>query len=184
MRVQDMIPSSKAEKIIHYDARCYSGQFSNDGNFFFCCAQDFKVRMYDTSNPHDWKHYKTVRFIGGQWTITDATLSPDNKYLAISSLQKQVTLAPTDPNDKSEPLVLDFASRGSSSHGRFSVSFSSVRSHYQSMTLLLTNLVRYTLFDSPGTVEKLLLVQVIDLSESTTSRLNSLFSGYINTRTM
>jgi WD repeat-containing protein 23 len=55
---QGMIPSSKADTIIHYNARCYSGQFSNDGNFFFSCAQDFRVRMYDTSNPYDWKYYK------------------------------------------------------------------------------------------------------------------------------
>lgn len=55
---QDMIPESSADTIIHYNARCYSGQFSDDGNFFFSCAQDFRVRMYDTSNPYDWKYYK------------------------------------------------------------------------------------------------------------------------------
>jgi len=55
---QGMIPESAADTIIHYNARCYSGQFSDDGNFFFSCAQDFKVRMYDTSNPYDWKYYK------------------------------------------------------------------------------------------------------------------------------
>jgi WD repeat-containing protein 23 len=55
---QGLIPSSKADTIIHYNACCYSGQFSNDGNFFFSCAQDFRVRMYDTSNPYNWKYYK------------------------------------------------------------------------------------------------------------------------------
>ena len=55
---QDMIPESVADTIIHYNARCYSGQFSDDGNFFFSCAQDFRVRMYDTSNPYNWKYYK------------------------------------------------------------------------------------------------------------------------------
>ncbi|KAK7731379.1 hypothetical protein SLS57_001318 [Botryosphaeria dothidea] len=84
---QGLIPSSKADTIIHYDARCYSGQFSNDGNFFFSCAQDFKVRMYDTSNPYKWKYYKTVEYPYGQWTITDASLSPDNKFLAYSSIR-------------------------------------------------------------------------------------------------
>jgi WD repeat-containing protein 23 len=54
----NMIPESTADTIIHYNARCYSGQFSDDGNFFFSCAQDFRVRMYDTSNPYDWKYYK------------------------------------------------------------------------------------------------------------------------------
>ena len=52
---QGMIPESVADTIIHYNARCYSGQFSDDGNFFFSCAQDFHVRMYDTSNPYSWK---------------------------------------------------------------------------------------------------------------------------------
>lgn len=104
-----MIPSSAADTIIHYDARCYSGQFSDDGNFFFSCGQDFRVRMYDTSNPYQWKYYKTVIYPGGQWTITDATLSPDNRYLAYSSIRSLVCLAPTDPNDDSEPWLLDFS---------------------------------------------------------------------------
>lgn len=63
---QDMIPESVADTIIHYNARCYSGQFSDDGNFFFSCAQDFRVRMYDTSNPYDWKYYK----VGGRPHLT------------------------------------------------------------------------------------------------------------------
>ncbi|KAK8204956.1 WD40-repeat-containing domain protein [Phyllosticta capitalensis] len=109
---QSLIPSSKADTIIHYDARCYSGQFSNDGNFFFSCAQDFKVRMYDTSNPYKWKYYKTVDYPFGQWTITDASLSPDNKFLAYSSIRNVVCLAPTDPSDNSDPHLLDFSSSG------------------------------------------------------------------------
>ena len=110
-----MIPSTKADAIIHYNSRCYSGQFSDDGNFFFSCAQDFKVRMYDTANPFDWKYYKTVVYPFGQWTITDATLSPDNKYLAYSSIRSNVCLASTDPNDNNEPWMLDFADTGSRS---------------------------------------------------------------------
>jgi WD repeat-containing protein 23 len=61
---QDMIPESVADTIIHYESRCYSGQFSDDGNFFFSCAQDFRVRMYDTSNPYDWKYYKVSLSLG------------------------------------------------------------------------------------------------------------------------
>ncbi|KAK2757330.1 hypothetical protein FQN54_004844 [Arachnomyces sp. PD_36] len=108
-RAQDMIPGTVADKIIHYNSRCYSGQFSDDGNFFFSCAQDFNVRMYDTSNPYDWKYYKTVRYPFGQWTITDATLSPDNRFLAYSSIRHMVSLAATDPHDKSDPTLLDFS---------------------------------------------------------------------------
>ena len=106
---QDMIPSTQADTIIHYDRRCYSGQFSDDGNFFFSCSQDFIVRMYDTSNPYDWRHYKSVEYPFPQWTITDATLSPDNKYLAYTSIRSMVCLAPTDPSTDHEPYILEFA---------------------------------------------------------------------------
>jgi DDB1- and CUL4-associated factor 11 len=121
--IQHRLPSSTADQIIHYDNRCYSGQFSDDGNFFFACAQDFKVRLYDTSNPYDWKYNKTVHYPYGQWTITDATLSPDNKFLAYSSIRSMVCLAPTDESDdmKSQPFLLDFSHMGqrsgSNAHG-------------------------------------------------------------------
>ncbi|KAJ5930454.1 hypothetical protein N7466_005947 [Penicillium verhagenii] len=130
---QHMIPGSAADKIIHYDTRSYSGQFSDDGNFFFCCAQDFKVRMYDTSNPYEWKYYKTVDYPFGQWTITDATLSPDNRHLVYSSIRSQAYLASTDPEDDGDPTVLDFSlppgqrrrrSWGSSHFGIWSLRFS------------------------------------------------------------
>ena len=111
---KDLLPCSKADRIIHYGSRCYSGQFSDDGNFFFSCAQDFKVRMYDTSNPYAWKYYKTVIYPYGQWTITDATLSPDNRYLAYSSIRSTVCLSPTDPGSHSEPWLLDFSDVGGS----------------------------------------------------------------------
>lgn len=106
--MQGLIPASTPDKIIHYDNRCYSGQFSEDGDFFFSCSQDFKVRMYDTSNPFDWKYYKSVDYPFGQWTITDATLSPNNKLLAYSSIKNIVCLAPTDPANQSPPTMLDF----------------------------------------------------------------------------
>ncbi|KAL1642844.1 hypothetical protein SLS61_009550 [Didymella pomorum] len=120
---QDMIPESVADTIIHYNARCYSGQFSDDGNFFFSCAQDFRVRMYDTSNPYDWKYYKSVVYPYGQWTITDASLSPDNRFLAYSSIRSIVCLAGTDPADDSEPNLLDFSHLGTGSTRGFHTYF-------------------------------------------------------------
>ncbi|PHH87540.1 hypothetical protein CDD83_8730 [Cordyceps sp. RAO-2017] len=111
---QSMIPGTRAEQIIHYDDPVYSGQFSDDGNFFFSCSQDFKVRMYDTSNPYRWKHYKTISYPWGQWTLTDASLSPDNRWLAYTSIQSMVSIAPTDPNDTGDPYTLDLDGGGRS----------------------------------------------------------------------
>lgn len=84
-----------------------------------------RVRMYDTSNPYSWKYYKTAEHSHGSWTITDATLSPDNKYLAYSSLTPLVYLANTSPEDDS-PHILNFSQglhRGSR-WGVWSVRFS------------------------------------------------------------
>ena len=107
-----MIPSSNADMIIHYNQPVYSGQFSDDGNFFFSANKDYRVRMYDTSNPYKWRYYKTVEYPFGQWTLTDASLSPDNRYLAYTSIRSTVCLAPTDPNDMGDPYNLDLSDMG------------------------------------------------------------------------
>ncbi|CAK7274375.1 hypothetical protein SEPCBS57363_006130 [Sporothrix epigloea] len=104
---QSSIPDSEADLIMQYPAPVYLGQFSDDGNFFYNATKDFRVRMYDTSNVNEWKHYKTVVHPAGRWTMTDADLSPDNKWLAFTSMMPQVCLAPTDPNDKGEPYLLN-----------------------------------------------------------------------------
>ncbi|SPO03780.1 related to WD repeat protein [Cephalotrichum gorgonifer] len=105
--VQSMIPSGRAETVIHFQSPVYSGQFSDDGDFFFACGHDFRVRLYDTSNPYAWKHYKTVDHPYAQWTLTDASLSPDNRWLAYTSLTPSICLTPTDPQDEGDPYTLD-----------------------------------------------------------------------------
>ena len=81
--------------------------------------------MYDTSNPYDWKHYKTVKYPGGRWTITDATLSPDNKMLAYSSIDN-VVYASNTSSEMEETVELDFAAsvrgnRNAMDRGQFGV---------------------------------------------------------------
>jgi WD repeat-containing protein 23 len=106
---QAMLPSSRPEKTIYFPAPVCCGQFSDDGNFFYACVKDLRVRMYDTSDPYNWKHYKTADYPFGQWTLTDADLSPDNKWLAYSSLQSHVAFAPTDPNDTGDAYTLNLS---------------------------------------------------------------------------
>ena len=115
-----MLPRSKAEFVMHYDSRCYSGQFSHDGNFFYSCCQDLKLRMYDTSNPYNWRYYKSVAFPNGRWTITDATLSPDNKMVAYSSLSPIVYTTNTSSGD-GETIAHNFYKNQAPGHGWFGV---------------------------------------------------------------
>lgn len=72
------------------------------------------VRLYDTSNPYKWKYYKSLTHPSSSWTITDASLSPDNRKLAYSSIASTVCLASTDPAKDEYPLQLDFAYMGRS----------------------------------------------------------------------
>ncbi|ODA78623.1 hypothetical protein RJ55_06005 [Drechmeria coniospora] len=120
---QSMIPGTRADKIIHYDDPVYSGQFSDDGRFFYSCCQDFKVRIYDTSHPTEWEHYKTASFPSGIWTLTDATLSSDNRWLAYTSIQSLVSITSTDPADSADPHILHLEGTGRSGDGNGPESF-------------------------------------------------------------
>jgi WD repeat-containing protein 23 len=54
----------------------------------------------------------------GQWTITDASLSTDNRFLAYSSLGHIVCLSSTDVNSQQEQRALDFTNITSSTRRR------------------------------------------------------------------
>ncbi|KNE68798.1 hypothetical protein AMAG_13439 [Allomyces macrogynus ATCC 38327] len=100
------LPSAREGHVAaRYRARPYSGQFSVDGRFFYACTQDFLVHLYDSTDPERLIKYKTARGQVGQWTITDATLSPDNQFLAYSSISPIVHLARTDRDDDTQVLL-------------------------------------------------------------------------------
>ena len=59
---QDLIPRSKADLIVNLNARCYSGQFSEDGSFFFVVQLVRRVTLDWRLNHHgnktladDWR---------------------------------------------------------------------------------------------------------------------------------
>ncbi|KAK7202993.1 WD40-repeat-containing domain protein [Myxozyma melibiosi] len=119
---KNMIPHAVDRSYIPFLARNYSGQFSEDGSFFFTASQDFKVRMFDTSN-HDfpWKLYKTVHVEMARWTVTDASLSNDNRFIAYSSIAPTVHLASTSPDDEGGQEALDFGEGLDNIHRGFGI---------------------------------------------------------------
>lgn len=95
-----------------------------DSSFFYTCTQDFRVQMYDTTAansrrtlrmddgpnmPRRSRYYssfgttqytslkpiKTIQGRMGNWTITDANLSPDNQWMIYSSITPLVHLVST-----------------------------------------------------------------------------------------
>lgn len=112
------------------------------------------VRLYDTSNPYKWKYYKSLKHPTSSWTITDASLSPDNRRLAYSSVASTVCLASTDPSNDEDPSQLDFAYMGRSGtrrRGSFGVSHSvKVNERTYLSTLILLDMVDSVFWRWPG----------------------------------
>jgi WD repeat-containing protein 23 len=140
--------------VSQFQSKVYSGQYSNDGSFFYTASQDFNVYIYDTRTPPQtgsksvtdnalpmrrraagnyWQHrssLKTLKVVKAherncRWTITDASVSSDDKWLVYSSITPRVHLVQTgegsdwDATDDHDQSTLDFAAgmRGSPSFG-------------------------------------------------------------------
>ena len=52
--------------------------------------------MYNTVNPFNWIHYRTVKYHHNGWSLTDASLSDNNEWLVYSSLNSTVSISATD----------------------------------------------------------------------------------------
>ncbi|GAA6010081.1 hypothetical protein JCM11491_005858 [Sporobolomyces phaffii] len=46
-----MIPNSSGVEVSQFTSKVYSGQYSNDGDFFYTACQDFCIYIYDTASP-------------------------------------------------------------------------------------------------------------------------------------
>lgn len=147
------VPNTNGTIVASYPARVYCGQYSQDSSFFYTCTQDFRVHMYDTTvagpktvQVHDdgprrvrnsWffssmgttqytslNMTKIIQGRQGNWTITDANLSPDNQWMIYSSITPFVHLVPTKQNfdtggrtPSDNQVMLDFSNTGDDDTG-------------------------------------------------------------------
>lgn len=147
------VPNTNGTIVASYPARVYCGQYSQDSSFFYTCTQDFRVHMYDTTvagpktvQVHDdgprrvrnsWffssmgttqytslNMTKSIQGRQGNWTITDANLSPDNQWMIYSSITPFVHLVPTKQHFESggrtpsdNQVMLDFSNTGDDDTG-------------------------------------------------------------------
>ncbi|SPO20380.1 uncharacterized protein UTRI_00777_B [Ustilago trichophora] len=154
------VPNTNGTIVASYPARVYCGQYSQDSSFFYTCTQDFRVHMYDTTTAgpktvqvHDdgprrvrnsWffssmgttqytslNMTKSIQGRQGNWTITDANLSPDNQWMIYSSITPFVHLVPTKQNfdtggrtPSDNQVMLDFSNTGDDDTGIWSIRFS------------------------------------------------------------
>lgn len=96
MAVQTVVPNSKGRIVARFDGRCYSGQYSTNGTRFTASSQDFSIKVFDTEDDGNWKQLKHIRANQGRWTLTDTTLSPNERHIAFSSIIPIITVASID----------------------------------------------------------------------------------------
>ncbi len=80
------VPRPTGRSIHEFESRAYSGQYSRDGTLFYATTQDLTVHVYDTTDNDNWREFANVHAEFGRWTLTDAIMSSDNKFLAYSSI--------------------------------------------------------------------------------------------------
>ncbi|XP_047939458.1 LEC14B protein-like isoform X2 [Salvia hispanica] len=111
--------------------RAYVSQFSADGSLLIAAFQGSQIRIYDVER--EWKVRKNILARSLRWTITDTSLSPDQRCLVYASMSPVIQIVDAG-SSTSESLAnitevhdgLDLSSRddGGYSFGIFSLQFS------------------------------------------------------------
>ncbi|TFY79706.1 hypothetical protein EWM64_g4307 [Hericium alpestre] len=123
--LSNLVPNTNGTAVASYDSNIYCGQFSADSTFYYTCAQDFRLHIYDVTAPpqrtrpiHETRYrrmrpdhettmkvMKTIPGHAGRWTITDSHLSPDNERIIYSSITPVVWMATTlDSSTTQKPI--------------------------------------------------------------------------------
>ncbi|KAJ8084592.1 hypothetical protein PM082_003365 [Marasmius tenuissimus] len=128
----NLVPNTHGVIMANCGANIYTAQYSNDSSFFYTCAQDFRLHIFDTtaqpvpiqpagglrgyyshtSLQTTMKVNRTIQGQHGRWTITDANLSPDNQRIVYSSITSTAFLCSTTEDDPPQ-IPIPFADRTS-----------------------------------------------------------------------
>ncbi|KAF9011056.1 WD40-repeat-containing domain protein [Cyathus striatus] len=123
----NLVPNTNGTTVASYGANIYTAQFSDDSSFYYTCAQDFRLHIFDTTVPRDpWHGFqafhrlgsslqttmhvrKTIQGHPGLWTITDANLSPDNERMIYASITPTVYMTSTAPDGSTSQVPIPFS---------------------------------------------------------------------------
>jgi len=78
------LPTGDPEIMDRMHSKAYVGQFSADGSLFVTGFQDHQIKIYNVENG--WTVQKHVLTKNLRWTITDTSISPDQRYLVYATL--------------------------------------------------------------------------------------------------
>ncbi|KAK3041421.1 hypothetical protein RJ639_000398 [Escallonia herrerae] len=125
------LPVNSPQVMDQMASKAYVSQFSTDGSLFVAGFQGSHIRIYNVDKG--WKIQKNILAKSLRWTVTDTSLSPDQRYLVYASLSPIVHIvnvgsAATESHANITELHegLEFSSDddGGYSFGIFSVKFS------------------------------------------------------------
>lgn len=126
------LPVNSPQVVDQMSTRAYVSQFSADGSLFVAAFQGSHIRIYNVEKG--WKVQKNILAKSLRWTVTDTSLSPDQKYLVYATMSPIVNIVDVG-SAATESLAnitevhegLDFSGDddGGYSFGIFSVKFSS-----------------------------------------------------------
>ncbi|PIA39394.1 hypothetical protein AQUCO_02600093v1 [Aquilegia coerulea] len=116
-------------KIDELKTRAYVSQFSADGSLFIAGSQGSRIKIYNVEKG--WKVQKDILVKSLRWTVTDTSLSPDQRHLVYASMSPIVHIvnvgsATTESHANVTELHdgLDFSYDADFSFGIFSIKFS------------------------------------------------------------
>ena len=90
---KQILPSDAGRYAKFFSTAVYGGGFSPDFQTYYSYSQDIKVRLFSTVDPLYPRHTLTFgRDMPGEWTITDCTMSRDNRMVAYSTRSPTVTI--------------------------------------------------------------------------------------------
>ncbi|XP_043719249.1 LEC14B homolog isoform X1 [Telopea speciosissima] len=125
------LPVNGPSRVDAMRSRAYVSQFSADGSLFVAGFQGSHIRIYNVDRG--WKVQKDIHARSLRWTVTDTSLSPDQRYLVYASMSPFVHIVNVE-SAATESLAnvteihdgLDFSvdDDGEDSFGIFSVKFS------------------------------------------------------------
>ncbi|XAR57148.1 hypothetical protein NMG60_11025186 [Bertholletia excelsa] len=82
------LPINGPRKIDQAESCAYVSQFSADGSRLVAGFQESEIKIYNVDGG--WKIQKSIFARNLRWTITDASLSPDQRFLVYSSMSPVV----------------------------------------------------------------------------------------------
>ncbi|KAL1312255.1 hypothetical protein HN51_038887 [Arachis hypogaea] len=125
------LPVNGPSLIDQMASRAYVSQFSADGSLFVAGFQGSHIRIYNVDEG--WKVKKNILAKSLRWTITDTSLSPDQRYLVYASMSPIVHIVNIGSSETEslanvteihDGLDLSSSDDGGYSVGIFTVKFS------------------------------------------------------------